>query len=162
MPADGMPSSETLDALLMRLQYASNATEAEQVVREVWQHWMYHDDPKVRLLMQQGVGAMERKDFVEAETRFGAALAQDPAYAEAWNKRATVRCLIGKLAASVRDIDEALAREPRHFGAWAGLGAIRETILDHRGALKAYGRVLEIHPHAEGAAKRIEALQEKL
>lgn len=157
-----MPSSETIDALLLRLQHATNATEAQHVTREIWQRWMHHDDPKVRLLMQQGVGAMERKDFTEAEHRFSVAIAQDPSYAEAWNKRATVRCLQGTLAASVRDIEETLAREPRHFGALSGLGTIRQAILDYRGALAAFERVLEIHPHAEGAAERVEALRDLL
>ncbi|NBB86748.1 MAG: tetratricopeptide repeat protein [Bacteroidetes bacterium] len=157
-----MPSSETIDALLLRLQHATNATEAQHLTREIWQRWMQHDDPKVRLLMQQGVGAMERKDFTEAEHRFSIAIAQDPSYAEAWNKRATVRCLQGTLAASVRDIEETLTREPRHFGALSGLGTIRQAILDHRGALAAFERVLEIHPHAEEAAERAEALRELL
>jgi len=55
-----------------------------------------------------------------------------------------------------------LSREARHFGALSGLGTIRQAILDHRGALAAFERVLEIHPHAEGAAERIETLRDLL
>ena len=60
-----------------------------------------------------------------------------PEFAEAWNKRATIHYLLGDDDASVLDIRETLAREPRHFGAISGLGLIFLRQGDEAAALEA-------------------------
>jgi len=49
-----------------------------------------------------------------------------PDYVEAWNRRATLFYLKNDYAHSLEDIREVLIREPRHFGALAGLGMIMQ------------------------------------
>ena len=50
-----------------------------------------------------------------------------PDYVEAWNRRATIYYMKKDYGHALADIREVLKREPRHFGALAGLG------LDHAG-----------------------------
>jgi cytochrome c-type biogenesis protein CcmH/NrfG len=56
------------------------------------------------------------------------------------------------------DLRRALAIEPRHFSAWAGLGHIFMASDDKRGAMEAYRRALKIHPQQETVRTRVERL----
>lgn len=81
-----------------------------------------------------------------------------PDYAEGWNKRATLHFRRDDYALALEDIARTLALEPRHFGAYAGLGIILDRLGDKKGALEAYRRAVEIHPHLPGAAEGIRKL----
>ncbi len=85
-----------------------------------------------------------------------------PKYVEAWNRRATVFFLKKDYGSAVSDLREVLAREPRHFGALAGLGAILQDIGDEKDALEAYRRALEIDPHLKGIAEKVKTLSDKV
>ncbi len=67
-----------------------------------------------------------------------------------------------RLDDSVRDIERTLALEPRHFGAISGMGLIFLQRGDEKGALDAFEKVLEIHPHARGARVHVQRLRERL
>ena len=43
-----------------------------------------------------------------------------PGWAEGWNKRATIFFMMGDTSRAMKDLQEVLALEPRHFGAWPG------------------------------------------
>ena len=85
-----------------------------------------------------------------------------PSYVEAWNRRATVFFLKKDYAHALADIRQVLAREPRHFGALTGLGAIMQDIGEDKDALAAYRRALEIDPHLKGVADKIKTLADKV
>jgi tetratricopeptide (TPR) repeat protein len=51
-----------------------------------------------------------------------------PDFAEAWNARATAWYQANRLGQSMADIEEVLARNPRHFGALSGMGIILEQL----------------------------------
>ena len=59
---------------------------------------------------------MEAGRLRQAEQIFTTIIDADPAFAEAWNKRATVYFLMGAYDRSKRDIAQTILREPRHFG----------------------------------------------
>ena len=83
-----------------------------------------------------------------------------PDYIEGWNRRATLYYLKGDYARSLQDIQQVLAREPRHFGALAGLGTILQEIGEDKAALEAFRRALAVDPHLEGIADKVNALAE--
>ena len=151
-----------LDALFAQLQTAGGKAAARDFIERIWACWLAHEDPGVRALMDQGIEAMEAQHFDEALRTFDAVIARDPAYAEGWNKRATVHYLVGTYAASVRDIKRTLALEPRHFGALSGLGTIYLMIADNRGALQAFEAVLALNPHLHGVRRQVKALRRAL
>ena len=59
-----------------------------------------------------------------------------PDYVEGWNQRATVLFMLGRDTESVRDIQQVLRIEPRHFGALAGLGLIHMRASNWQAAIK--------------------------
>ena len=128
----------------------------------IWRIWLDGGEPSLNEGMARGIHAMNTNRFDDAVERFTELIAAAPNFAEAWNKRATVYYLMERYEDSVRDIERTLALEPRHFGAISGMGLIFLQLGDEVGALDAFEKVLEIHPHARGARFHVERLRERL
>ena len=159
-PAPAQDRSAQLDALFAQLKTA--APEEEPALQiQIWHLWFAYDgkDPDVPGLLERGNTAMADEDYAVAEAAFTEVIRRDPAYAEGWNRRATVRYLRGDIQGSIADIGEVLAREPRHFGALSGLGLCRIKLGDIAGAIDAYKRVLAIDPQMATAREQLEQLQ---
>ena len=78
------------------------------------------------------------------------------------NKRATVHFLRDDYPKAIADIERALALEPRHFGALAGLGMIMQDIGDEKRALEAFRKALAVNPHLEKVPELVKTLTEKV
>ncbi len=151
-----------LNALFDRIKQTHNSEVAADVERKIWNIWLDAGDPELNRMMQAGLEAMASDQLDLAIDLFTVIIEKSPLFAEVWNKRATAFYLNGELAASVEDIERTLALEPRHFGAVSGLGLIFLSSGDKIGALKAFERVLEIHPHAQGARAHVRMLEQAL
>ena len=128
----------------------------------IWRIWLDGGEPSLNEGMARGILAMNTSRLDDAVERFTELIAAAPHFAEAWNKRATAYYLMERYEDSVRDIERTLALEPRHFGAISGMGLIFLQLGDEVGALDAFEKVLEIHPHARGARFYVERLRERL
>jgi tetratricopeptide (TPR) repeat protein len=151
-----------LDALFGRLAVTDDTREAQLCETVIWSIWHQSGDPRIDALMARGLGAMATEDYDEAEKTFTQIVERAPNFAEGWNKRATVRYLLGKHRGSIEDIDKTLVLEPRHFGALSGLGLVYLALGREDKALDAFKRALAVHPHLPGTAEKIEELEEKL
>jgi Tfp pilus assembly protein PilF len=63
---------------------------------------------------------------------------------------------------SLEDIEQVLSREPRHFGALAGLGMIMQDLGDDKRALDAFRKALAVNPHLERVPELVKTLTEKV
>jgi len=162
-PAPAADEAE-LDQLFSDLATAETAEEAEALERDIWTEWFSYDgeDEDVRFVMMDGQDAAMRGMLEFAEERYGRAIALDPGYAEAWNRRATIRFMLGDYVGSIADIREVLAREPRHFGALSGLGLCLMALDRPQEALEAFEAALEIHPFMPGPLAHVEVLRARL
>ena len=151
-----------LEELFVALAESPDPETALGIEGAIWQIWLDGGDSALNELMGQGIAAMGASRFRDAAGRFTDLILAAPAFAEAWNKRATVYYLMDRLEDSVRDIERTLALEPRHFGAISGMGLIFLRRGDEEGALDAFEKVLEINPHARGAQFHIQRLHERL
>lgn len=152
-----------LPDLFRDLQAAGNAESAAQTASEIWRLWIYHEtNDDVNRLMQMGILAMESGDLRLADRLFTDIIGLDPAFAEGWNKRATVRFQMGQFQASRQDIAEVLKREQRHFGALAGLGLVELHLRNPEAALQAYQAALAIYPKMTSIESIIQSLEEQL
>ena len=146
--------SEEEALALLRGEDPAQAAVAE---RMLWQLWCQSGAADVDALFRQGAEAMERGELAQAESIFTRIIGQMPAFAEGWNKRATVRYLAENYRGSIEDCREVLARKPHHFGAISGQGLCHMALGEHREAAALFRRVLVIHPHLTAARHNLQA-----
>ncbi|HEX6113357.1 MAG TPA: tetratricopeptide repeat protein [Geminicoccaceae bacterium] len=161
-PASADQDDPRLKGLFERLQTTSNPVEARAVEQRIWRVWLEADDASVNRLMQQGIVAMRDQRYATALQAFDRMVEQAPEFAEGWNKRATVHFLMGNWQASVRDIQQTLALEPRHFGALFGLGLIYDALEQPEAALRSFEATLALNPHSESTRQMVEELQRQV
>jgi tetratricopeptide (TPR) repeat protein len=152
---------EKLDRLFAALHTADRA-EAAELEDDIWTAWLESGSPTVDLLMRRGLLAQERGALSEARDLFSAALRLEPAYAEAWNRRASVYLQEENTPSALADIGETLKLEPRHFGALVALGVILEKLDKKKAALEAYRSALKLYPQLEDARAGVARLEPML
>jgi len=147
-----------LSSLFEGLAAAKTGLEAEPIEDRIWQLWVASDDDAVDGAMAAGIQAMNSGDGAGALGAFNEAIAANPDFAEAWNKRATLYYLLRRYAESVADIERTLELEPRHFGALSGLALIREKQNRPFEALEALERASQIHPQLSNLREWVDRL----
>jgi tetratricopeptide (TPR) repeat protein len=153
---------ELLDRLFGRLKTAKSEREGQIVEQSIWRLWMRSGSPTDNLLLEQASKSMTARQYNKALDILDTIIERSPEFAEAWNKRATVNYLAGRLDQSLADIDKVLELEPRHFGALSGLGMIRRDKGDGQGALEAFREALAINPFMSSVREAVESLEKEL
>jgi tetratricopeptide (TPR) repeat protein len=128
----------------------------------LWLLWGRSGDAGIDRLMAEGSEAMQAGDLATAIARFTQVVEKKPDFAEGWNKRATAYFLAREFEKSIADCDEVLKRNPRHFGALAGLGQIHFQLDQLEQALQWFTRALEVNPNMTGVEINIGGLKELL
>lgn len=115
----------------------------------LWIAWCRSGDSEADRLFRAGVDAMQIRKLEEAEELFSRVIEMLPAFAEGWNKRATIRYLRQDFKGAIADCQETLARNSNHFGAASGQGLCHMSVRQFREAAICFRRALEIHPHLD-------------
>lgn len=150
---------EVLDVLFERLAAAETEAESrsfESAIREIW---LDSGSPSIDLLMERGFDALREENYDRAYFYFDEVVTLAPDFAEGWDKRAAVHYVREDYAEALRDIEQVLRLEPRHYQAMAGLGIILEELGDKKGALEAYRRALALNPWLDNLKDRIAPLE---
>jgi tetratricopeptide (TPR) repeat protein len=156
------PHGKNLDFLFEALKAAPDEDSARAVEARIWAIWMRTPSDTAALLMSRVHIALEKGESDVALKLLDAIVKLRPDYVEAWNKRATLYYMKNDYNRAMEDIEEVLRREPRHFGALAGLGVILEETGDDRHALEALRRALAINPHLDKVPDMVKTLSEKV
>ena len=112
--------------------------------------------------MMRAKTAMDAQQMDVAMKLLDALVKLRPDWVEAWNRRATLYYLQNDYGRSLQDIQQVLIREPRHFGALAGLGMIMQDLGDDKRALDAFRKALAINPHMDKVPELVKTLSEKV
>jgi tetratricopeptide (TPR) repeat protein len=162
LPRVGTDKVRGLDFLFGALKAAPDEESAKHVEARIWAIWMQTPSDTAALLMMRAKAAMDAQQMDVALKLLDAIIKLRPDWTEAWNRRATLYYLQNDYARSLADIQQVLAREPRHFGALAGLGMIMQDLGDDKHALGAFRKALAINPHLEKVPDLVKLLSEKV
>lgn len=156
------PADPELDALFEQLAGAPDEATAARVEAEIWQRWSDSGSPTVDILLERANAAKAAGDPELALRFLDQASELAPDYAEPWSRRANLAYEAHDYSGAITAIQETLKREPRHFGALAGLGVIYEEIGQDRAALEAFRAALAVHPHYEAARQGVRRLEPRV
>ena len=149
-------SQTVLDTLFEKLRTATDPAAVQALEQAIWEQWTVVPDPEHRKLMLRGIAEMQQQELQTAVVTFTRLIETAPQLSEAWNKRATIHWLLANFPASIADICETVKREPRHFGAYSGLGMIRAQMGEHARAAAAFELARKWNPHIVGIDAEIE------
>lgn len=157
-PPPAQMRREKLDDLFARLAASSDAAETGGLVLAIDRLQLESGSNTGDFLMARAIAAIETRNVETSLALLDKIVVLQPDWAEAWNKRATVRHLAGDDQGSMADIAHVLRLEPRHFGALSGMGMILESRGFRDEALRAYRRALEIAPQLPSLRAAVDRL----
>jgi tetratricopeptide (TPR) repeat protein len=155
-------ANSSLDSLYDRLSKAKSDEEARGIAGAIERAQLHSGSDTADLLMSRALTAIQSGDKKLAITLLSSVVKLAPDFTEAWNKRATVFYMSNDYRRSMADIAETLRRDPRHFGAWAGLGMILRETGDNKRAYGAFKRALAINPHLPTVQKAVDEMREEI
>jgi len=158
-----------LDGLFSVLQNnpPGGPPEIADLERMIWEVWQWHADSALRERMREAIALMETEaTYNIALDVLDRLIAEDPAYAEAYNKRAHLRFKMGEKMGGVElanaDLSQAIKLEPRHFGAktnqavgFLAGGRYTEAYVTFQAALK-------LHPHSVEIREGLDSFKQLL
>jgi tetratricopeptide (TPR) repeat protein len=162
LPKINADRTRGLDFLFGALKAAPDEDSAKHVEARIWALWTQTTSDTTALLMLRAKAAMENKQMEVALKLLDAVVKLKPDYVEGWNRRATLYYMQNDYTHSLEDIQQVLVREPRHFGALAGLGMIMQELGDDKRALDAFRKALAVNPHLEKVPELVKSLTEKV
>lgn len=154
--------AKTLDTLFADLKRSRTDADAQRITAEIWSAWSDSGSANINLMLEWAKSAIDKREFAAAMDMLDQVVLLAPDFAEGWNRRATLHFMLQEPKKSMADIQRVLELEPRHFGALAGMASILRDRGEDELALKAYERLLDVHPFMREAQAAAGDLADKL
>jgi tetratricopeptide (TPR) repeat protein len=145
--------------LLQALRDADEVTR-EHAEQAMWRIWGRSGDRQVDMLYRAGVEQMNGGELQKGIATFSRIIELKPAFAEGWNKRATLYFLAGEYRKSLADCAQVIKRNPYHFGALAGYGQIYLRLENYERSLEYFRRAIEVNPNMDSVKLNILLLEQ--
>jgi tetratricopeptide (TPR) repeat protein len=155
----GMIGSMDSNVLLAGRLQDDDAAVRRYATDAMWAVWYRAGTPVQNEKLKK---LMRARDLKRALAGLDALIADAPDFAEAYNQRAIVFFRKGEFARSIADCEQALKRNPYHFGAQAGMAQCYVRLKKPRAALKAFQQALRLNPNLDDVAENIRTLQDVL
>jgi tetratricopeptide (TPR) repeat protein len=151
----------SLDDLFDKLPDHAGSRSGRMVEAEILRRLERSGSATADLLMSWANQAIAEKTYPLALDILDQVVLLRPDFAEAWNKRATVHFFLDDYGSSLSDIRQALAVEPRHFGALSGLGLMLESLDREEEAIQIFKRALAINPQLDKVREALDRLEKE-
>ena len=152
------PDDPLLAALFTSLRRDPDHPETEA---KIWAAWGAYSDRRAEAAMQRALRLFGSDDEADALELLDDLVIAWPDWAEAWNKRATLRFMTDDFDGSLDDIAQTLIREPRHFGALSGCGQICLHVGEYVAAERILSAALDVHPGLTSISEAVAALRRR-
>lgn len=152
---------KTLDQGFEALKLAPSEEVAGALEARIRRMQLEAGTAAVTLLMSRGLRELSGGQYDDAIEAFTDAIALDPDLSEAYHQRAIAKFKAGDSLGAVRDLEEALRREPRSFGALRTLTEIAAAREDWKSAYAAWEKLLEIDPKTPNGQERLKDLKRR-
>lgn len=166
VPAQADQNDPRLDGLFTSLNRLEPVPESKFQVAAlqsaIWKIWAETNNLDASEMFEAGDEAIQRGKLDVAVEFFGKAIEADETFSEAWNRRATLYFLTGRMEESLADVEKVIELEPRHFGALAGAGQIYLKLDRREDARQAFRRALAVNPHMKSVRGYLDTLQKEL
>jgi tetratricopeptide (TPR) repeat protein len=131
----------------------SNAEQA------LWAIWFRSGNESVDAMLKRAQDTLKKEQYEDAIEKLTAVIQVAPKFAEGYNQRAIAYFMQEEWEKSIDDCEQAIALNPYHFGAFAGLGHCYLRLGHLRQAIDAYQRALEVNPNLYAIAHTILQIQ---
>lgn len=121
----------------------------------LWHIWTRSGDAAIDKMLNDGKSLLKDEAYEEAVERFTEVIKAAPVFAEGYNQRAIAYFLMEEWSKSIRDCKRAIALNPNHFGAFAGMGHVYVRLGKIEEAIEAYKKALIINPNLIGIAETV-------
>jgi tetratricopeptide (TPR) repeat protein len=142
-----MSESSLVNRLLADLK-SEDETVRLLATQELWQIWFQQKGMAGLEIIRRSQIQLEDGNAEVAEAILNQLIADQPDFAEAWNRRAVLYYTQENYQLSLRDCQTAVQLNPNHFGAWHGIGLCQIAMRNYQAAIPAFRRALEIQPFA--------------
>lgn len=141
-----------------QLRAAPNAEAAGLIATAIERLWLNSGSPTVDLIMERASQLLSAEQAARAIALLNAAVAFAPDYPEAYNRRAIAHFVAKDYGSALADLRQALALDPNHYAAIAGLGQVMQELGQPARALDVFRRALAAHPHLAPALQAVKDL----
>jgi tetratricopeptide (TPR) repeat protein len=162
LPDSAIERVRLLNDLYAHLAAAEDERAAGRAADAIVRLWRASGGDTAKVLMERADKALNDKERALALQLLDAVVALAPDCAEGWSQRAHVLYLENELERAIGDLRRALALDPSHFKALNALAQILLETGQKKGALKAYEKLLEVHPYWPGARQALEELKREV
>jgi tetratricopeptide (TPR) repeat protein len=162
LPDSPIERVRLLNDLYAHLAAADDERAAGRAADAIVRLWRASGGDTAKVLMERADKALNDKEPALALQLLDAVVALAPDCAEGWSQRAHVLYLENELERAIGDLRRALALDPSHFKALNALAQILLETGQKKGALKAYEKLLEVHPYWPGARQALEELKREV
>jgi tetratricopeptide (TPR) repeat protein len=119
----------------------------EKATETLWRIWFEQKGLVGLQVLQRSQSLLQMGQLADSLRILDQLIRDMPDFAEAWNRRAVVYFTQRHYQAAIVNCEEALRLNPSHFGAMHGLGLCYAALGEHRQAIQAFRRTLDIQPH---------------
>ncbi len=134
---------------LLKQLHSPNPAIRDGATEKIWRLWFGAAGPPAEHQLLRAERLIEMGEFRAAEEVLNRVIEEQSDFAEAWNRRATLRYHWHRYEEALADCKIVVRLEPHHFGAWHGMGVCLLNLRRYIEAIQAFRRALAIQPFAQ-------------
>ena len=162
IPDAPLERAKLLDDLYAHLATAPDAEASKPFAEAIERLWLSPGSDTVTALIERAVQASNQQRNDLALQLLSAVVELAPDYAEGWNRRAYVFYSEGDYERALGDLRRVLALDANHYKALDGVGQIMRQLDRKPQALKAYEKLLSVHPFWSNVQSTVDELRREV